>query len=414
MLRYGVLTGLRTANTVLSRNVAPKPFAQLKLASTLSRYPRINRSSPTLVAIQRAQKKRNTASTVSGKPASQDIPHAIQNAREEAKGLTTDLAKIIASANFTKEAHVYDGFSDITSGLAARVPKPILLTGLAGAIPYIGTAATSLYFARQAGLLAAGHAARVEYDTAINLLEAALHTQVTYGAVLLSFLGALHWGMEFSGYGGQKGYSRLALGVAPVVFAWSTLSLDPTMALTAQWVGFTSLWYADMRVTAAGWTPPWYSQYRFYLSILIGTCIILTLWGENFFNPVSEDSLLSAGAPNLIKGVELEATDDEGKLKGRMPLNDIETVEGSSHYVIIRKIKEEGEEDAAATEDGEEAAADDDESKEKDSAGGDQSGDAKEHQEEVAEKQEGKEKKQSEGKAGQVKSGESGRKDIAK
>lgn len=62
-----------------------------------------------------------------------------------------------------------------------------------------------MYFARQAGLLAAGHAARVEYDTALGFLEAAAHVQVTYGAVMLSFLGALHWGMEFSGYGGQQG-----------------------------------------------------------------------------------------------------------------------------------------------------------------------------------------------------------------
>jgi hypothetical protein len=27
--------------------------------------------------------------------------------------------------------------------------------------------------------------------------------QVGYGAVLLSFLGAIHWGLEFAGMGGQ-------------------------------------------------------------------------------------------------------------------------------------------------------------------------------------------------------------------
>ena len=38
------------------------------------------------------------------------------------------------------------------------------------------------------------------------MLDHALHIQMTYGAVMLSFLGALHWGFEFAGYGGTKGY----------------------------------------------------------------------------------------------------------------------------------------------------------------------------------------------------------------
>jgi hypothetical protein len=66
--------------------------------------------------------------------------------------------------------------------------------------------------------------------------------------------GALHWGLEFAGYNGSKGYPRLLLGATPVVFAWSTLALDPVMALVAQWVGYTGLWYADMKATSAGWS----------------------------------------------------------------------------------------------------------------------------------------------------------------
>jgi hypothetical protein len=111
----------------------------------------------------------------------------------------------------------------------------------------------------------------IDPNVAISVLNHALDVQTTYGAVLLSFLGALHWGFEFAGYGGYKGYSRLALGAAPVLFAWPTLALAPTSALIAQWIGFTSLWYADLKATSAGWTPKWYSQYRFYLSILVGT-----------------------------------------------------------------------------------------------------------------------------------------------
>lgn len=88
---------------------------------------------------------------------------------------------------------------------------------------------------------------------AITVLHQALDIQTTYGAVLLSFLGALHWGFEFAGYGGQRGYPRLFLGAIPVVYGWSTLALDPINALIAQWIGFTGLWYADLKATNAGW-----------------------------------------------------------------------------------------------------------------------------------------------------------------
>jgi hypothetical protein len=60
--------------------------------------------------------------------------------------------------------------------------------------------------------------------------------------------------MEMAGYGGQKGYARLALGAAPMLVAWPTLGMQPMMALILQWVGFTGLWLADSKVTTAGWS----------------------------------------------------------------------------------------------------------------------------------------------------------------
>ena len=45
----------------------------------------------------------------------------------------------------------------------------------------------------------------------------------------------------------------LLLGAAPVVFGWSTLALQPMNALIAQWLGFTTMWWADLRATGAGW-----------------------------------------------------------------------------------------------------------------------------------------------------------------
>jgi hypothetical protein len=159
----------------------------------------------------------------------------------------------------------------VTSAVATSVPQPYMVMGLAGGLPYLFASGTTIYLARQAGLAVEGLDTTVDINTAMSVLSHAMDVQVTYGAVMLSFLGALHWGMEFAGLGGFHGYKRLALGAAPVLYAWPTLALEPTTALIAQWAGFTGLWYADLKATGAGWTPKWYSQYRFYLSILVGT-----------------------------------------------------------------------------------------------------------------------------------------------
>jgi hypothetical protein len=39
--------------------------------------------------------------------------------------------------------------------------------------------------------------------TAQHWLEVLQPIQIGYGAVLLSFLGAIHWGLEFAGMGGH-------------------------------------------------------------------------------------------------------------------------------------------------------------------------------------------------------------------
>ena len=40
-------------------------------------------------------------------------------------------------------------------------------------------------------------------QTAQHLLDILQPIQIGYGAVLLSFLGAIHWGLEFAGMGGN-------------------------------------------------------------------------------------------------------------------------------------------------------------------------------------------------------------------
>jgi len=213
------------------------------------------------------------------------VGHAIEDVAQTIAG-----GKPTALGPSSKDDPSASGFVGITSAVASSVPTPIMLFGLAGGLPYLGTSALTIYLANQAGQAASGATSAIDPGVAMSLLDQAASVQVTYGAVLLGFLGALHWGMEFAGYGGSKGSKRLMLGVAPVLVGWGSLALDPSMALVTQWAGFTGLWYADMKATSAGWTPQWYSQYRFYLSVLIGTCIIGTLAGTSYLGPTQSHS----------------------------------------------------------------------------------------------------------------------------
>jgi hypothetical protein len=119
----------------------------------------------------------------------------------------------------------------------------------------------------------------MDYETASALLLHAQNIQVQFGAVLLSFLGAIHWGFEFSKFGGEIGNRRYVLGLLPIICAWPTLLLDPQMALVAQWSAYVGTWFIDLKATTAGWAPRWYSSYRFGLTLAVGTSIIVTLAG---------------------------------------------------------------------------------------------------------------------------------------
>jgi len=140
-------------------------------------------------------------------------------------------------------------------------------------------------------------------------------------------------------------------------------------ALAVQWAGFTSLWLADMRATAGGWTPQWYSQYRFYLSVLVGTCIIGTLAGTAAFGPVAGHSETTHLLERLRADRAMHHTETEGEVGGEIEA--VSTGDLGDSYVKIQKLG--GEEEAAEEEgsgEGEEGGAAE-EGEEKETSGDD-------------------------------------------
>ena len=97
---------------------------------------------------------------------------------------------------------------------------------------------------------------------------------------IISFLGAIHWGLEWAGFGGTQGYNRYAIGVVATAVAWPTLLLSAEVGLITQFLAFTFLYYADAKASRAGWAPPWYSTYRFVLTFVVGASIVASLIGR--------------------------------------------------------------------------------------------------------------------------------------
>jgi len=303
----------------------------------LARYPNLQRLSASAARVPlvytHPTQVRFAANEVGSKPGSQTFEHAKTNIKEELGRSAGDIAKSISGGNIPG-VEGDPSFSEVTKAIAKTVPMPYMVVGLAGGLPYVGAAGTTIYTAIQAGSAASGAITSIDPGVAITLLHQALDFQVTYGAVMLSFLGAIHWGFEFAGYGGHKYYSRLSLGIAPLLVAWPTLAMDPMMALIAQWVGFTGLWWADLRATNAGWTPSWYSQYRFYLSILVGSCILASLAGTSYWGPIGGHGLVHHDL------VEMRAEREKMRSERLKVDSDIETEEGegkdANSFVVLK------------------------------------------------------------------------------
>ncbi|RPB03920.1 hypothetical protein L873DRAFT_1667945 [Choiromyces venosus 120613-1] len=162
-----------------------------------------------------------------------------------------------------------------------EVPKEVYYIGLGGVFPYAGISAATLYLAWDINYAHHnGIGYLVSMETAEHILHFSEPVQVGLGAVILSFLGAVHWGLEMAEYGGKHGYRRYALSVLAPVLAWPTILLPFHYALITQFLGFTGMYFADSTVTGWGWAPPWYMTYRFILTLVVGASIVATLIGR--------------------------------------------------------------------------------------------------------------------------------------
>ena len=91
----------------------------------------------------------------------------------------------------------------------------------------------------------------------------ALMALASYGAVILAFLGAVHWGFALAAPEPAAAWPRLMGGVLPALWAWPCAALlPPSLGCVGLAIGL-GLWLAaEEAALRRGWTPASYQRLR--------------------------------------------------------------------------------------------------------------------------------------------------------
>jgi hypothetical protein len=100
-----------------------------------------------------------------------------------------------------------------------------------------------------------------------------------YGAVILSFLGGVHWGLTIAGFGPEgtvcRTSRRLAYSVIPSLIGWGALLLPRPVGLLVLAAAFAGVVLFDSRASRIGEAPAWYPMLRWPLSVVVVASLLL-------------------------------------------------------------------------------------------------------------------------------------------
>jgi hypothetical protein len=148
------------------------------------------------------------------------------------------------------------------------LPFLALILGVAGLIPFIGCAYLALTPGGAPGIMAL----------------------LAYGAVILAFLGGVHWGFALPEPSGRGERERLGLGVLPSLVGWVGLLLGiagiPEGGIAILLAGFLGITVVEARATRLGLMPTGYMTLRYGLSatvlLVLAVVLVLRLFSVQF------------------------------------------------------------------------------------------------------------------------------------
>ncbi len=133
------------------------------------------------------------------------------------------------------------------------VPEPAALLGAAGLLPFVVGALATL----DGGALG----------------RRAPGALLAYAAVILSFMGGVHWGLAMSA--ARPSWLRYGASVVPALLGWAALLAGGRAGFVLLAASFASLYAYDRGAVRAGEAPAWYPALRWPLTLVVCLCLAL-------------------------------------------------------------------------------------------------------------------------------------------
>lgn len=148
----------------------------------------------------------------------------------------------------------------MTTHTSEPTPFTVALLGYGGLVPFVGLSLLSWWNPSHASFW---HAAL--YD---------------YGAVILSFIGALHWGVAMCASDPTDALRRACYrwSVAPALIAWVALCLPTPLATVLLVVGYVAQYGRDRLLVRQITLPTWYLPLRLRLSSVAVLALLAGEW----------------------------------------------------------------------------------------------------------------------------------------
>jgi len=132
------------------------------------------------------------------------------------------------------------------------VPVPALVLGFAGALPFVAGA--------------------IAMFTGPDWLKLTAYLYLmNYAALILAFLGAVHWGLALAADDRRPvGWGWYSLSVVPAVLGWVALGLIQPMGKLALFaIAYAGVFILDVQAARSGLAPAWYPRLRKPLTVIV-------------------------------------------------------------------------------------------------------------------------------------------------
>lgn len=158
-------------------------------------------------------------------------------------------------------SHWLDMMKPMNTSYSMRMPKAALFPGLLGLIPFYVLALSSF--------------ASLGLPPVIALLG-----MVTYGAVILSFVGAIWWGVAIHAPSGTPRTGLFVWSVVPALIGWFATLTAPDLGVLMLAAGFLIQWVLDAFLSKKHPTlfPPWVFMLRSILTAGVLSALSLSWW----------------------------------------------------------------------------------------------------------------------------------------